>query len=646
MRIVHEKLGTMGTGTRMFRCGLLHSSGTVFIGTYGPQPATVWKYDHAVGKLEKVGAPGEYQLDCMVEAPNGAIYIGTAYGGLVYRLTPHTGQITDLGSPDIASTPWIFTMLCTRGGEIYGARGVGLFRLDWERDRLEPIGLVPGDHITLGPNPSNPIIHELVEAPDGTLYGDTNRWLFRFHPSTKEIEPLADMLDFERACYGLFLTPGRMITEDCYFAVHSRYSGERIREPFYVYRAQARRVEHLHIAGFSGIIVGAPEWWIGAGGQTWLLVPTWSEIDQKTRVSVVDPFAGKLVECWDVESHVINLKLLPGGGLYFITSSPAGLLRGDPKSRRVRVLAGNPEPVECRCLAISQDGVLAADTYDCGNVFTRDLVTGQIQDHGRVWVDDHRCNYGPAAFAGQDGRYFLANHSEGLPALWVTDTQTDRHWRVGPAAIQLVTMSDGSVWGTAGPSPGCYKFDPRTCWLPSWVAKDGPLFRYRPGAQQVEEIRRFRKAGPIAPAPDGEGCLLVNEGRTCTLYDGERDAVLACFSLPAAAVSAACDAQRGVAYLLLEGGSLYAIHRGMGENLAAPTRVADGISAERGLFVLPKSGRVLGVSGDGTVMIYDPAQGGVSKSVGAAPLPAGPAVDPLEDAWYYADAEVMRYTLE
>ncbi|MBP1990970.1 hypothetical protein [Paenibacillus eucommiae] len=95
-------------------------------------------------ELMRFGSPGEYQLDCMVEAPNGKIYIGTAYDGLVYEMNPITGEIRNLGSPPVDSTPWIFTMICTRDGEIYGWKresaidGNGC--KDLHSNRIEPVG--------------------------------------------------------------------------------------------------------------------------------------------------------------------------------------------------------------------------------------------------------------------------------------------------------------------------------------------------------------------------------------------------------------------------------------------------------------------------------------------------------------------------
>jgi len=77
--VLAEPIGIMGTGSNLFRCGIVHSSGVIYLGTYGPQPAIVWKYEPKVGRLQEIGRPGEYQLDSMVEAPNGVVYIGTAY---------------------------------------------------------------------------------------------------------------------------------------------------------------------------------------------------------------------------------------------------------------------------------------------------------------------------------------------------------------------------------------------------------------------------------------------------------------------------------------------------------------------------------------------------------------------------------------
>jgi DNA-binding beta-propeller fold protein YncE len=68
--------------------------------------------------------------------------------------------------------------------------------------------------------------------------------------------------------------------------------------------------------------------------------------------------------------------------------------------------------------------------------------------------------------------------------------------------------------------------------------------------------------------------------------------------------------------------------------------------SDRGVFVLPDSGRLVGVAADGTVSVYDPETNAVSSISGPPPLPAGPAVGPAADAWYFAHRTVMRYVLE
>ena len=641
MRIGLSSIGIMGTGTNFFRCGVVHSSGVVYIGTYGPEPAIVWKYDPRTGVLTEVGRPGEYQLDSMVEAPNGAVYIGTAYSGIVYRLDPATDRIISIGAPPIDSTPWIFTMVRTRDGDIYGARGVGLFHLDWQHDRLEAVGLVPGDHMTPGPNSSMPIVWQLEEAPDGTFWGGTNRWLFRFDPRQGTIEPLVDMVSVDSASYALYLAGESAPTADCYFGTYARFSGRTVAHPFYVYRAAAGRLEPLPVEGWTGTLIGLPSWW-GEGTSARLLAPAWYDEEQRVRLAVVDPWQGRVEDRWDIPGQAVGAQRLPGPGLYYNGSGRGCLLQVLPGERRVVQLAENPVPVDCRCLAVSRCRVLGADTYDCGCMVTRDLASGQIQDHGRVWLDDHRCNYGPAAFAGADGRYFLANHSEGMSALWVTDTIANRHWRVGEAAVQLVALADGTVLGTAGSTPSHFAFDPAHCWTANWQAQPGPLFQYRPGAATVEPVPGVERCGALGEI--GGGRVVLTDGCRLSILDLRRSTVTPGPDLPADAVAAAADVARGVCYLSLGDRSLLAVRWVAGG--PSLQRAGGGFgAAERGFFVLPFSGRLVSIGNDGAVTIREPG-GETSTITGPLPLPAGPAVDPTADAWYFAGRDVVRYSIE
>lgn len=636
-RVETANLGVLGTGSKFFRCALSHSSGVVYIGTYGPEPARLWKYLPATGELKMIAEPGEYQLDSMVEAPNGVVYIGTAYSALVYRLDPATDQVTSLGSPPIDSTTWIFTMVRTRAGEIYGAKGVGLFRLDWQTDTLEAIGVVPGDHTTLGPNASMPITRQLEEDADGVLWGDTNRWLFRFDPKTKRIEPLVDMAQVDKACYALFLPSQLAPVKDIYFALYARFGGGEVGSPFYAYRRSAGAVEPVPIAGIEGRIAAMPAWWVSDAGPR-LLACEWR--DEQASLVVADPEAGRVVARWRVES-TSPASPIPGPGFYFFSATE--LLQAEPSGRILRALAHNPTPAQSRCLAISRDRVLGTDTYDCGHAFTLDLKTMERADHGKVWFDDHRCNYGPAAFAGADGRYFIANHSQQMQSLWVTDTHTHRHCRIGEAASQLVAFSDGTVWGVFGPNPNTLTFDGAS-WRSRFQSLPGKAFRYTPGAGEAAVLEPLGETGPLVEAPDGSGRALAARGLEVRLYDAARGAVVARVALDSNVAAAASDMRRGAAWLLDAEGVLYRCTvKPDGQLGVAQAAPAFGPAA-RGFFVLPRSGRVTGIGEDGAVTCFDPAAAAVLTAQGPPPLPAGPAVDPEEDAWYYADEHVMRYT--
>lgn len=643
LRVKSENLGPLGTGSNMFRCGLVHSSGMVLVGTYGPPPAIIWRYDPKTGKLDKLAAPGEYQLDCMVEAPNGIVYIGTAYGGLVYRLDLKSGTVTSLGSPAIDSTSWIFTMIVTRKGEIYGAKGVGLFRLDWKQDRLEPIGLVPGGHATPPPNASSPIVRQLEEDAEGKLWGDTNRCLFRFDPDTRKIERLADMVAVDPACYALFLPRSPLPTPDPYFTLYSRYSGRKLRHHFYRYDRAASRVEPLELSGMpegEGYVSGPSEWRTD-GDTLRLLAPWWN--GEKLSLLSIDLLARKVVDTWQVDGDFTTAWQLPGSDMYFI--SPGHLFRADVGSRRLKTVAVNPVPAECRCLAISCQRVLGTDTYDYGHCLTYDLGTGRSRDHGKVWADDHRANHGPAAFAGADGRWLVANHSEGMPALWVTDTEANRHWRIGEAAIQMVAFRDGTVWGTVGANPSSIVFDPARSWVAGWQARPGPVFRYRPGEKSVDVIPSLGKVGPLAESPGEEGRVLAARPGEILLYDPRRDLIVTRVPLQADAIAAAGSGKRDRVYLLLRDGTLVKVRQDA--RPLAISRLCTGFgSAERGFFVLPRTGRVVGVGLDGSVSVFDPASRRLVRTRTESPPPAGPAVDPNDDAWYFAGNSVTRYRLE
>ena len=80
-----------------------------------------------------------------------------------------------------------------------------------------------------------------------------------------------------------------------------------------------------------------------------------------------------------------------------------------------------------------------------------------------------------------------------------------------------------------------------------------------------------------------------------------------------------------IACLLLEGGSLYAISQD--GRPAASRKVAEGLGpCERGLFVLSRRGRVVGVEADEDLSVFDPETKEVARMLGPAARFAVPAV--------------------
>jgi len=66
---------------------------------------------------------------------------------------------------------------------------------------------------------------------------------------------------------------------------------------------------------------------------------------------------------------------------------------------------------------------------------------------------------------------------------------------------------------------------------------------------------------------------------------------------------------------------------------------------DRDFVVLPQSECVVGIAASGMLSPYDPDSHSVRRIQALPSLLAGPAVDPVEDAWYYAHEEVVQYVL-
>src|SRR5262249_13957618 len=101
----------------------------------------------------------------------------------------------------------------------------------------------------------------------------------------------------------------------------------------------------------------------------------------------------------------------------------------------------------------------------------------------------------------------------------------------------------------------------------------------------------------------------------------------------------------GVAYLTLADGSLWSVRLDRSGSPSGERLTTVFGPVDRGFFLLPKSRHLVGLAADGTVSLYRPHENDVTRVKGPVPLAAGPAIDPTEDAWYFADRRVVRYTL-
>ena len=268
--------------------------------------------------------------------------------------------------------------------------------------------------------------------------------------------------------------PGRHAHRRLLF--HAALATQRgdIVSPFLVYRANENRVEPLQIRGFTDIVEGHSAWW-HTGRHIRLLAQTWHEQEQRPGLSVVDPFVGELANRWEIDGRVDCLLPLPGDQRYFASANRGHLRRSDEERGRLITLVENPMAVHCRS---------------------------------------------------------LATHSEGTPSLWVTDTQTDRHWRTGPASIQLVSLCDGTAWITAGPNLAAYEYDAQRCWPHGWQAQRGRVFVYRPGQDQIETIGSLESSGPLAEAPGEAGHVMVTVESQISVNDPRRSEIVQQLPLP------------------------------------------------------------------------------------------------------------------
>ena len=634
MKLVSENRGIMGTGSNMFVSAYECKDKNVYIGTYGPQPAILWKYVPGSGKLEEIARPGEYQLCGMVEGPNNKLYIGTAYGAIVYEYDPATGVVKSLGTPPIDSTPWIFSLICTSKGEVYGAKGIGIFKLDWRTGTFSVVGTVPGVHRTHGTNVAMPIIGAMEERPDGKIWVTTQRWVFEFDTETDTITPIVDICESEYGCYMIQHANGPSPVNDMYYHVFTRYSGFEIKSPLNCLDAETHQIRNLKGVPFDG-----KESFCGSttidGEHVLLLSYT---VKGGCELIAYNPRTESVVRKWYDDSGEQRLSRVRGNhdSMLFKSAARGTLFEARMDDDKLRTLVVNPVPVECRSLAMSPANRLGTDTYDCGYVFTADEETMEFTPHGRVWEDDHRCNFGPAVFT-EDSRYFFANHSEGMSSLWMTDTIENTSRSIGESAIDLISVQCGLIAGKHGPCPPHYRYDKTMHWMDDWREKEGELFFFSPSDSET------RKTGlqitGLSPAPDIAGHIAISIGNTLSLYNVEKLEQVSSVIMDDKIVRIA-PAKGGGFCVVTAGGELYRC--AYENNTLKPTHLCSGFTERsRGFFVLPISGNAVALS-DQYATVYGAE--GYRQIELSQPFPqTGPAVSRTRDSFYFADMSVTRY---
>lgn len=130
----------------------------------------------------KTSADDHANVDHMLLADDGLIYVGSASGGLS-TLDPRTGEVEALGKPYPGKR--LAGLVQARDGHVYGAGNEGvdahgrgtarLFRHDRGTQRTEDLGPIHDDDRADGAIK----VHMLVEGEDGVLYAGENDHLWR-----------------------------------------------------------------------------------------------------------------------------------------------------------------------------------------------------------------------------------------------------------------------------------------------------------------------------------------------------------------------------------------------------------------------------------------------------------------------------------
>ena len=148
----------------------------------------------------------------------------------------------------------------------------------------------------------------------------------------------------------------------------------------------------------------------------------------------------------------------------------------------------------------------------------------------------------------------------------------------------------------------------------------------------------------IVQSPNRPESVLVGMGKRIGLFAPKSEKVIAEADLPSTLAAMVLDDKGGQAFLVLSDRSVLSCKVTTDQRLAV-THLGVRLGAtDRGCFILPQNRRLVSIGKDGEVSIFDPKTRTIQTVKGPAPLQAGPAVHPTEDAWFFADRQLLRCT--
>ena len=525
-------LGPLGLGSRQFRCWLTHSSGKIYIGTYGPQPGYLWEYDPTTGQAEVVAKPGPYQIDAILEGPDGHLYMTTCYEGHVVEFDPVTRQATDhIFEKDSGD---LFDFYPASDGRAYLSRHGVLWAFDPQDKTFTRLGETPlgfsDPRLGKGEMPAGGRAEDTSlgfrEMSDGWVYFCTRPGIFsRFHLQSGAIERIEAADPEGTVPWGLVLYNGDADTEGWVYGL-----APSVNMPIFGYTAWEHGFlwrYHISTHVVQCYYRETPTRTIATAAfdaHTGHLFSVERE-GHHTYVLELEPESGIVLHEWPIAYEKDFSHLRRASPRHFHLLGATRLMELDTVTGKATTLFNNPVPAEIRSLTIDAQGRLYGQSYDLGNAHRFDPRTGVREDLGPFYTKVHRAAYGMLALS-RDERYLLGNINggSGISGTLLRDLETGEESFLSanfPASI--VSGFDGLFYGV---HRGVYYIHHTSgSWdgsgdTPAWLAHVGlGVYKVNPATKTYQELSGI-PVGQIMPAP-GSG-FFVARGNVLYRWDATR----------------------------------------------------------------------------------------------------------------------------